>query len=52
MEEKERAVFKYISLRTTGIGEGLTSREIDMLNVIPEDEWEGVKVLIKIMGGC
>lgn len=51
MEEKERAVFKYISLRTRGIGAGLTSREIDILNVIPEDEWKSIKLLINLLGG-
>jgi len=51
MNEKEITVFKYMNLRVKGIGVGLTNREINILNNIPDVEWKGITQAIKDYGG-
>lgn len=42
MNKKEIAVLKYMSIRIKGLGTGLTQKEVEILNVIPEPEWQGI----------
>jgi len=50
MNKKENTVIKYMNLRIKGIGTGLTDKEIEIINNIPENEWKGISQLIKEIG--